>query len=290
MLIDREIKILQLEPTNVCQAECPMCARETNQQFDKKLQHHLTMSQILQVIDYDDISRLDKMFMCGVYGDPAAGRNTLSIFENFRKINSDITLGMNSNGALQNTQWWSKLADILNQKNDYVVFSIDGLEDTNHIYRKNVVWRNLVNNAKAFIAAGGNAHWDMLVFKHNEHQISQCESLAKDLGFKWFRTKVSRRGFNDSIQSPINWFNTKIKSDKISCMALNEKSLYINAQGDKYPCCWVGADFNNKNIDFSVVQQQWSTSPLPVCQEICGSINNLNNFNSQWQKVVEIND
>ena len=51
-----------------------------------------------------------------------------------------------------------------------------------------------MNNARAFIEAGGRAHWDMLVFDYNQHQIDQCRTLASDMGFKFFRTKASSRG------------------------------------------------------------------------------------------------
>jgi hypothetical protein len=44
------------------------------------------------------------------------------------------------------------------------------LEDTNHLYRENVEWKKIMENARAFISAGGTAHWDMLIFDHNKHQ------------------------------------------------------------------------------------------------------------------------
>jgi MoaA/NifB/PqqE/SkfB family radical SAM enzyme len=132
------MRVLHLEPTDVCQAACPLCARETDVNFDKEKQHYLTAEFIRQLLGESTISQLDKMFMCGNYGDPAANRQSIDIFSYFRSINPDIILGMNTNGGLQNTHWWNDLADILNQPQDYVVFSIDGLEDTNHIYRRNV--------------------------------------------------------------------------------------------------------------------------------------------------------
>ena len=74
MLNLRDIKVLHLEPTDVCQAACALCARETDKNFRKDCQHHLDMNQILRVFDQEKIRQLDKMFMCGNYGDPAAGR------------------------------------------------------------------------------------------------------------------------------------------------------------------------------------------------------------------------
>ena len=111
MLTDRKITVLHLEPTDVCQAACPLCARETNMQFNKTLQHHLDMPSILQVLSEKRISSLEKMFMCGNYGDPAAGKFTLDIYQQFRAINKNIVLGMNTNGALRNTRWWQQLGE-----------------------------------------------------------------------------------------------------------------------------------------------------------------------------------
>jgi hypothetical protein len=148
---------------------------------------------------------------------------------------------MNTNGAIQSTFFWHALGLLFNQPQDYCVFSIDGLEDTNHVYRKNVNWEKLMSNVQAYIAAGGSAHWDMLVYKHNQHQVDACEQLARDMGFKWFRAKVSKRGFTDRLEFPIGWQQPTVKSGPIKCHVLNEKSVYIDAQGRVSACCWLGA-------------------------------------------------
>ena len=101
----------------------------------------------------------------------------------FRNINPNIELGMNTNGSLKPGTYWTLLGAILNQPRDYVVFSIDGLEDTNHLYRVNSEWHRVMENARCFIDAGGSAHWDMLVYKHNEHQVESVKNLGKSLGF-----------------------------------------------------------------------------------------------------------
>ena len=82
----RDIKVLHLEPTDVCQAACALCARETDSNFRKDRQHHLAMDQILQVFDQEKIQELDKMFMCGNYGDPAAGKIHWISFKNLEKL------------------------------------------------------------------------------------------------------------------------------------------------------------------------------------------------------------
>jgi MoaA/NifB/PqqE/SkfB family radical SAM enzyme len=286
----RDIKVLQLEATDVCQAACPLCAREIDQDFRKDLQHHLDMDKILQVFDQEKIKQLDKMFICGNYGDPAAGKHTLEIFREFRKINPDIVLGMNTNGGIQTTSWWQELAQILNRPKDYVIFSIDGLESTNSMYRKNVVWSKVMHNVRAFVDAGGSAHWDMLVYQHNQHQVESCEQMARDLGFAWFRAKVSKRGFTNELQFPSGWKPIETQTTKISCHALKEQSTYIDAQGRKSPCCWLGSRQKDFITDFDSIQESWTSGqPNVVCVNSCGITSNSTRFTDQWQKTVELN-
>ena len=242
----------------------------------------------MQVFDAGKISKLDKMFMCGNYGDPAAGKYTLDIYRQFRKINNDIVLGMNTNGALQNTAWWHELGNMFNQPRDYVVFSIDGLEDTNHVYRKNVSWSKLMQNAASYISAGGSAHWDMLVYQHNEHQVDQCKQLARDMGFSWFRTKVSKRPLVNGLKLPIDFFTNKIESTDIDCHALKEKSAYIDAQGRMSPCCWLGSRQIDFVTDFEQIQQTWQGQhPNSVCSATCGTKLGSTNFTNQWQQQIQ---
>jgi MoaA/NifB/PqqE/SkfB family radical SAM enzyme len=286
----RDIKVLHLEPTDVCQAACALCARETDVNFRKDQQHHLDMYKILQVLTAEQISALDKMFMCGNYGDPAAGRHTLDIYQEFRNLNPDIVLGMNTNGGLQSTVWWHQLGTMFNQPQDYVVFSIDGLEDTNQVYRKNVNWSKLMANAEAYIAAGGSAHWDMLVYRHNQHQVDACEQLAKNMGFRWFRAKVSKRGFTDRLQQPTGWQLPNVTSTTISCHALNEQSTFVDAQGRMSPCCWLGSRQKDFVTDFEMVQNSWtSLQPVITCIDTCGTASGSSSFTNQWQKETAFN-
>jgi len=286
----RKIKVLHIEPTDVCQLACPLCARETDTEFKKSNKHHLTVPQIQQHFTKQDIKNLNKIFMCGNYGDPAAGMYTMDIYHWFRKINPTITLGMNTNGALQTTFWWHSLGQLFNLANDYCVFSIDGLEDTNSVYRVNSNWKKLMSNAEAYIAAGGSAHWDMLVYKHNQHQVDACEQLARDMGFTWFRAKVSKRPFTEKLEFPIGWHVAQVNAKSISCHALNEQSTYIDAQGRLSPCCWLGSTQSKFITDFDQIQQSWtSENPNIVCVKTCGTDNITTSFSNQWQREVEFN-
>lgn len=233
--------------------------------------------------------QLEKVFICGVYGDPAAGRFTKRIYQWFRQVNPNITLGMNTNGGLRSPAWWADLARIMTCPRDYVVFSLDGLEDTNHLYRINVDWHRIMQNVQAFIKTGGNAHWDMLVYAHNEHQVDSCQRLARHMGFKWFRAKVSKRELPTGLQWPMTWQRPRPKFGTIDCHALRENSIYIDALGRQHVCCWLGIDRLNSPVTLADVQSTWRTQNCnPVCADTCAAGHKGSMFSQQWQIDCEL--
>ena len=180
-----EIKTIHLEITDKCNAACPMCARNINGGEDNPQLPgtELSLDDVKKIFTPGFVAQLDRMYMCGNYGDPIVARDTLEVFEYFRNNNAKINLSMHTNGSAKKPEWWARLAEVLRPKG-HVIFGIDGLEDTNHLYRQNTVWNRIMSNAQAFIAAGGRARWDYIVFAHNEHQVEQAERLSEKMGFE----------------------------------------------------------------------------------------------------------
>ena len=192
-----DIKTVHLEITAACNAACPMCARninggEVNPQLPLT---ELSLDDIKKIFLPEFVAQLDSIYMCGNYGDPIAARDTLEAFAYFRQHNANLHLSMHTNGSAKKPSWWAELAKVLGRKG-HVVFSLDGLEDTNHLYRQNTVWSKIMENAQAFIDAGGRARWDFIVFAHNEHQVEAAEALSKQMGFERFQFKKSARFFS----------------------------------------------------------------------------------------------
>jgi len=194
-----DLKTVHLEITEACNAACPMCARNINGGEDNPhlKDNELSLNDCKTIFKPEFISQLDRMYMCGNFGDPVAAKDTLEVFAYFREHNTKMNLTMYTNGSAKKPEWWANLARVLG-KNAYVVFSIDGLEDTNHLYRQNTVWSKIVENAQAFIDAGGRARWDYIVFAHNEHQVETAEELSRVMGFEKFQFKKSARFFSNT--------------------------------------------------------------------------------------------
>lgn len=194
-----DIGVLHLELTSRCNALCPMCGRTTGMDEDGGI---LRKRDDLDLTDTDP-RLLEKMleemkpflpnhvFINGNYGDPIMYPHLLEVIKMYKDAGvPQVTLS--TNGSAQTAEWWTELASIMS-KPDKVIFAIDGLEDTNHLYRVNTKWSTIMRNAQAFIDNGGLARWDFIGFEHNEHQIEEARQLAEDMGFVKFRYKKSNR-------------------------------------------------------------------------------------------------
>ena len=148
-------------------------------------------------------------------------------------------------------------------------------------------------NAEAYIAAGGTAHWDMLIYEHNEHQVDACRELARSMGFTRFRTKVSSR----FQERPVKWlrppggYTEHPAGSTISCHALKEQSIYITATGAVLPCCFFGSEifrrelpWNNTNLKEQIESfNSIVTEPDAVCKRHCSDSQGKTAFQEQWK-------
>ena len=72
---------------------------------------------------------------------------------------------------MRTEKFWS-LGKLNANKEIYVVFCLDGLEDTHEIYRRKTNFNKIISNMKAFIDAGGYAGVITTAFDHN---IDSCK-------------------------------------------------------------------------------------------------------------------
>ena len=285
-------KITQVhwEPTDKCNSACPMCPRYDSQGFEIGTLENAewTLESFKKAWPVEFIAQLTKILACGNYGDPCACKEFVAIYEYVREINPYIGLACNTNGSLRNPAWWSRLGAVMKEEQclgNYCTFSLDGLEDTNHLYRRNTNWKKIMENAKAFIDAGGVAHWDYIVFEHNEHQIDEARQLAIDMGFKNFNIKRTTRWasfggkFGDQGHSPVYWKGKYLYDLKQP----NEERFKQNFQDanyfkqSKYQSITLN-DFKNmtgiKNNDHRFVNGKWELIDLTSLNIACRSVKN----------------
>jgi MoaA/NifB/PqqE/SkfB family radical SAM enzyme len=192
-------KLLHVELSTFCNAACPLCPRyyegtETVRP-DLKLTQ-ITLNKFKEYFSEGFFKQAYRILFCGTMGDPIMAKDCLEIFQHIYNLNPKCIQIVHTNGGMRDTEFWKKMGSLFQHRSMTVVFSIDGLEDTNHLYRRNVDWKILMNNVRAFNDAGGRAVWDYLVFRHNEHQIEEAREISKKLGFVEFRVKRAI-GFDD---------------------------------------------------------------------------------------------
>lgn len=304
-----EIKRVHIELTEKCQASCPMCLRTNN---PKLTNSELSVQDIRNIFPKKFIKQLEHVTFCGNFGEPIVAQDCLEIVEYFRYSNPNLQISINTNAGARNSNFWIDLASIFSDSNSYVVFGIDGLEDTNHLYRVGVNWNKVISSAKTFISHGGNARWDFIIFEHNEHQINDARKLSEQLGFKSFRLKKTYRfGIykNLNIKPPKNFINEmthilskdEYDSIEIDCLVKKQKEIYVSAQALLFPCCWIGGEiykdhslFNVEDLNlrkytieeimntdyFFNLERKWKLNTIKegkplVCSKFCGTNNNL---------------
>ena len=277
-----DVRVVHLEITEKCQATCPMCDRNQNGGADNPNLglHELSLEDIQNIMPPEFVKQLDRLYMCGNFGDPIVAKDTLEVFQYLRSQKKELTLGMNTNAGAKKPDWWRELAKTLGNWS-YLKFSFDGLGDTNHLYRQGVNWDIAWENALAFIEAGGKAEWDYLIFEHNEHQVEEARALAEKVGFRKFIPKktgrffstmqidgkekhqaVNRKGEKQQLLAKPKEVKYQNKAlDKIaelkekhgslekyfdnveiSCKVGAEKNMYLSAEGLVLPCCWVAGN------------------------------------------------
>lgn len=301
-----EIKQIHFEPTQRCQALCPMCDRTGNPHL-KNLE--IDINKFKKIFDDNFIRQLDTFLMCGNHGDPIICSDTLKMFDYLREINSNLFLQMTTNGGARNSKWWKDLAKIFG-KQGKVIFSVDGLEDTNHLYRVNVDWKRVENSMDAYTQAGGKGIWVFLIFEHNEHQVEEAERLAKLFGLdfvkkksgRWVQTfqhkkveeKKTKKG--NVIKPPTNQeyqnksvnkyeelidefgtFSNYLDSTDIKCKSIQKKEIYVSAEGLVTPCCWTAGRLY-KTYHYIGQDQMW---------KFIDDVNNINALHKPLRDIVE---
>lgn len=285
------IKWLHAEPSTRCNAWCSSCGRN-NSGFGLTdfVIEDLKTERLKEVIEM--LPNLHTVQFCGNLGDPCASKiinDQLAIIKD-----KDLNLQLHTNGSLRAAQWWTELAKQFGDKIE-VWFGIDGLGDTHAIYRQGTNWQKIIDNATAFIQAGGRAIWQFIPFAHNEHQIKDCMKMATSMGFSRFEfvknARYKDQHFNYQTGEPVDikawsqhesqWqrhggildktqkkIEKKIVLEK-DCMHLAMPSIFLNASGVISPCCYFRQNpLSEHNIQEQIQQKRYHKT----CLDSCGSV------------------
>lgn len=273
MIDIQDVRIVHVEASSRCNSHCPMCSRYT---ADGYLQPGLTEEDLTPGIFYkvftpEFTKQLDHVYFSGVYGDPCLNKD-LPEFVNYLLDNGCKSVSIDTNGGYRGEDWWAKLA----RSGVLINFAIDGASiETLEKYRINVNYDKVLNNLKSFVTAGGNAQWNFIVFKHNEHEVELAEKISQSMGVK-FRVKVTQKfkqhreykvmkqgqaislleppttdkyrhpNVGNKEHIPYSSFKFDLRrysylnKNKITCKTVERKDIFLSASGMLFPCCYLG--------------------------------------------------
>lgn len=278
---------VHVELTTRCNSRCPFCMRNYRgsdynsgypvtelslDQFQTIFQPQL-LERLRPQLPQDGFAHRVHQFHGVVFngnlGDFCNARDGVEIVKWL--TDQDIEVKINSNGGARTPDWWAQLA----HPRVEIGFALDGLADTHGLHRQDVSWHRVIENAQAYIQAGGRALWRFCPFDHNRHQEQACRDLSVSLGFAAFENIwdgrdrgpvytrdgqfshwIGDRAAGESSEPPplgdllanhVTWYDRgtiKLDSDvsdpDIRCIHKMNREIYLAADGTVYPCCYLG--------------------------------------------------
>ncbi|MEO0823952.1 MAG: radical SAM protein, partial [Pseudomonadota bacterium] len=178
-----------VELTDKCNAGCPMCPRTDAWNFcrpdrTKVFNVELGLDDFERHFDARFCEGVGEVIFGGAYGDPIAGSELLEVVEHLTA--RGVVVAVSTNGGLRRPDWWARLGRAMARTGSRLELHLDGLADTNHLYRVNTRWDRIMENARAYIATGARAEWHFIIFRHNEHQVAEAHAMSREMGFAEF--------------------------------------------------------------------------------------------------------
>ena len=265
-----------IEISSKCTLRCPRCARQ--EVPDGLVNTELDLDFFQRNFSPEFIKQhVRKITFCGDDGDPIYAHDLIPVIAYFKSIKSDIEMVIVTNGSYKSEYWWKSLALQLGN-HDSVHFSIDGWDNaSNNQYRVNSEWNSIIEGVQTLRSHSRcQIIWAAIAFKFNQKYIQRMKAQAFDLGFDRFQLTKSTKfgsvyphyGDKDALEpipdlvsqthrfereiydftnrKPLSWpinleryqQSLEINGVKPLC-SVGNKGLYISAQGQLFPCCWV---------------------------------------------------
>jgi MoaA/NifB/PqqE/SkfB family radical SAM enzyme len=234
---------LHIELTSRCTLACPACARTVWNNLLKTpiAKNDLDIDSLEKFLDCEKGRNIDRFLLCGDLGDPIYYPHLFDFIKRFRDTK---TFDIRTNGSYQTESFWKTLASLLGP-NDTVIFGIDGLEDTNHLYRRNSDWNSIMLGVDIMSKSSAKVLWQTIIFKYNQDSIAKIQEFAESKGAIFF-TKKSHR-FNDDtlipekehVETQFLFKHEYDKTEPIKIVAICDKERVITSDGYFFPCNWI---------------------------------------------------
>ncbi len=283
-----DLGVLQVELSTICNALCLGCVRTDTANF-KKQKPSIPKGQFLDIQLIVDLFKTEvaksifKIEFCGNIDEPLAHPDLEKLLLELHGIRPDLRVSIHTNGGLGTPEKFLRLSQVLKrfEKESNFRFSLDGLEDTNHIYRQNVSWAKAQSHLQAAIQGGAKVIWQFLTFPWNQHQVEEARQLALNMGCSEFwvrpdRSAASSLGLeiirerqqgnrvqasNPGKLSELRTY-ARLKNEPIHCSFKEHNMLFLSWEGKIWPCCFISNVLYESDLKKRIFEKHF-TSKYP---------------------------
>ena len=274
-----------IEISSKCTLRCPRCSRQ--EVPNGLVNTELSLPFFRKNFNADFVQQhVQKITFCGDDGDPIYAHDLIPVITYFKSIKPEIQIVIVTNGSHKKQEWWQRLAMVLNA-NDHVHFSIDGWDqESNEKYRVNSDWNSTMLGIR-MLSESSDCYmtWAAIAFKFNQHKLHVMKDLAHDLGMDRFQLTRSTKfgsiypnyGNADELEPSADLVSSSLRFEReitnitdrrcpddastaaglfhaaqqhngvLPLCAVGNKGMFINSQGDLFPCCWVANRYSHNN-------------------------------------------
>ena len=277
------VKRVEIELSSYCNAACPGCLRTDMLNKNKPF----PLSHLDEKVLFEKFSKMHLkgflVFLCGVLGDPLMHPKIFEIIEWF--LHQDSRILISTNASLRSENFWKKLGQLSSQtKRLYINFAVDGLEDTNAVYRVNTNYSLIEKNMITYSQNKGAGKWVFIEFDHNRHQIESARRKAHLLNMEFSVNRAVRNSMHKwkvsskkevnfhyvthtkgTLHSKLETFK-KIKNNQIdkwnpesiNCKYLHKKDFFLASDGTVWPCCYLWDEYiAKKNTFYKIIDEEF---------------------------------
>ncbi len=280
---------ISIESGNLCNLRCPLCP--TGRQDNTAQKGFISFDVLKKVVD--ELGENLTLIRLYNWGEPLLNKELLRMVQYVKERGIDIKISTNLSIKVEDNQ----LEDLLKSGLERIYISCNGVSPETYLqYHAGGDFELVMDNMKRLVQKKqgmSDCHtkliWLFHVFRHNEHEISKAQELARKIGIKIkiskMRPDMGKEVFEtaqmalerDKAWIPENPQYTVISTKRhkrIGCM-LPWTETMINWDGSVLPCCAVYSEkYAFGNILESSFKEIWNNEMYHAARkEILGMKN-----------------
>lgn len=287
-----DIKIIELDLTTMCNAQCPLCFRQQKNFPEKYKQPFYRPAEEINA-QIDKFKHLQWVYFIGQMSEPTTHPDFLSIVSHSKTLNHKVKIC--TNGQLHDNDYWRKLGSILSN-DDEVWFGICGSTNEIHSkYRRNTSLEIILEHAEALREVKRCDCIKVIRFEYNHVDLSS-QAFA-DISSKFHKVEIVDTSIPNEVDNPefypmcgvyesykklndVAEYFQRVKPTNV-CQSMFDHQLQINPFGEIFPCY----RFFENNSDILDWNYDKITSAKYPCCKFCNKFvldyinkNNLNDI------------